>query len=163
MSRSLIDITRDLIVAEQEATIFNSEEAMERVKQFAAERYNKVNGIQYLYGELEGEIALFSRQMDKLKQYLKFLKNSQESVKMYVISQYNDTGELPSHDVFNPIKIRKSPGAVDVVNEDAVPTEYFKEVTTMRLDKKRILEELKAGKEVPGCRLVKNDYMRGVK
>jgi len=163
MSKSLVSITRDLLVAKQDAEIFNDEDAMKRVDEICAERYRKANGMQYLHGEIDGEINLFTSQLNKLKSYIKFLKNSQERLKNYVISQYNETGELPSHDVFNPIQIKKSSGAVDVIDEVIIPMEYFIQVKTMKLDKKKLLADLKEGKEIPGARLAKRDYVKGIK
>jgi hypothetical protein len=163
MSKSLVNITRDLLIAKQDAEIFDDEQALKRVDEICAERYRKANGMQYLYGEIDGEIGLFTKQLNKLKSYIKFLKNSQERLKTYVISQYNETGELPSHDVFNPIKIRQSSGAVDIIEEVNIPMEYFIEVKTYKLDKKRLLADLKEGKDIPGARLVKKDYVKGIK
>ena len=163
MQRSLIAITRDILVAQNEIEVFNSEEAEIRLQELFTERFTKENGMQYLYGEIEGELALFSQQAEKLKAYIKFLKKSQESLKSYVTSTYAETNQLPSHDVFNPIKVSQSAGAVDVLNENDIPDEYFVEVITKKLDKKRILKELKDGQRIPGVRLVTNSYVRGLK
>ena len=64
---------------------------------------------------------------------------------------------------YNPIKVSESAGAVDVIEESEVPDEYFIEVITKKLDKKRILQELKEGTRIPGVRLVTNSYVRGLK
>ena len=163
MQRSLIAITRDILVAKNEVEIFNSEEAQLRLQELFAERYQKENGMQYLYGEIEGELTLFSNQLEKLKAYIKFLKKSQESLKSYVADTYANTNELPKHDVFNPIKVLESSGSVDIVDPLIIPDEFYITVTTQKLDKKAILKKLKEGEEVPGCRLVKKSYVRGIK
>ena len=59
--------------------------------------------------------------------------------------------------------VSKSAGAVDVIEEDLIPEEYYIEVITTKLDKKRILEELKEGASIPGVRLVQKEYVRGLK
>ena len=163
MSRSLIEITRDLINKKHSVEIFDDPIMKELLDDLFKERTQKENGIQYLHGEIDGEITLFSNQIEKMKRYVKFLKNSQERMKLYVIENYEATGELPKHDVFNPIKISKSSGAVDVIDESKVPDFYWVEVTTKRLDKKRLLDDLKNGDKIPGVRLVKKKYVRGVK
>ena len=56
-----------------------------------------------------------------------------------------------------------SAGALDVIEESDIPNEYFIEVLTKKLDKKRILQELKDGARIPGVRLVNNSYVRGLK
>ncbi|QDP53418.1 MAG: hypothetical protein GOVbin4296_28 [Prokaryotic dsDNA virus sp.] len=163
MQRSLIAITRDILVAQNEIEVFNSEEAELRLQELFQERFTKENGMQYLHGEIEGELILFSKQLDKLKAYIKFLKKSQESLKSYVVNTYADTNQLPSHDVFNPIKVLESAGSVDIIDEELIPDEYYITVTTQKLDKKAILNKLKEGEEVPGCRLIKKSYVRGIK
>ena len=42
------------------------------------------------------------------------------------------------------------------------PQEYFKEIVTVKLDKERILKDLKEGKKVPGCDMIKKPYVRGL-
>ena len=50
-----------------------------------------------------------------------------------------------------------------MIEESEIPDEYFVEVITKKLDKKRILQELKDGARIPGVRLVTNSYVRGLK
>jgi len=98
-----------------------------------------------------------------LKSHTAVMKRAQERIKMLVIGTYAEVERLPKHSVFNPIKISKSAGAVDVVDEEAIPREYWIEVITKRLDKKRILQELKDGTIIPGVRLANNAFVRGLK
>ena len=119
--------------------------------------------MQYLYGEMDGEIALFTKQMKRMQQYIKFMKNSQERLKKYVVNMYESTGDLPKADVFNPVKVSQSSGAVDVIDEMSIPMEYWIETKSLKLDKKSILKDLKAGKEIAGVRLAKKPYVRGIK
>ena len=163
MSRALVEITRELVTKQESAAIFDDELVEKQIDDLIIERTQKENGIQYLYGEIQGEIELFNKQADKMKAYVKFLKNSQERIKSYVVDNYEETGELPKHDIFNPIKISESAGAVDVIDEHKIPDYYFIEVVTKRLDKKRLLKDLKDGSDVPGVRLEKKSFVRGVK
>ena len=162
-NRSLVNITRDLISARYDVEIWEDPDALALVDDLIKERFTKENGMQYLYGEMEGEIALFTKQTKRMQQYTKFLKNSQERLKSYVLTMYESTGDLPKADVFNPVKISQSSGAVDVTDELVIPMEYWIEVKTLKLDKKRILKDLKAGKEIAGVRLAKKPYVRGIK
>ena len=163
MSRALVEITRDLISRKESAEIFNDESVGKLIEDLIIERTQKENGIQYLYGEMQGEIEMFNNQVEKMRTYIKFLKNSQERIKTYVVDNYKETGELPKHDIFNPIKISESAGAVDVIDESKIPDYYWIEVTTKRLDKKRLLKDLKDGSDIPGVRLEKKSFVRGVK
>ena len=163
MSRSLVDITRDLVLAKNDYEIFNEEELMERVDELFIEMHQKEDGIFWMYKEAEKEIEMFEEQIKKLKSHTSVMKRAQERIKMLVIGTYSEVSQLPSHSVFNPIKVSQSAGAVDVIEENDIPNEYFIEVITKKLDKKRILQELKDGASIPGVRLVINSYVRGLK
>ena len=163
MNRSLVEITRDLVLARNDYEIFNEEELMARVDELYTELHQKEDGIFWLYKESEKEIALFDEQIKKLKNHTSVMKRAQERLKMLVRGTYAELGQLPKHSIFNPIKVSKSAGAVDVIEESDVPDEYFVEVITKKLDKKRILKELKEGARIPGVRLVTNSYVRGLK
>ena len=93
---------------------------------------------------------------------MKKLKYTQERLKGLVIESYKVSGQLPAHDEFNPIKIGEM-GKVEIIDETKVPEEYYVEKIELRLDKRRMLEELKDGKEIPGVRLKKNKHVRGLK
>ena len=125
MTRSLVNITRDLISARYDVEIWEDPDALALVDDLIKERFTKENGMQYLYGEMEGEIALFTKQTKRMQQYTKFLKNSQERLKSYVLTMYESTGDLPKADVFNPVKISQSSGAVDVTDELVIPMDFI--------------------------------------
>ena len=163
MSRSLVDITRDLVLAKNDYEIFNEEELMERVDELFTEMHQKEDGIFWMYKEAEKEIEMFEEQIKKLKSHTSVMKRAQERIKMLVVGTYSEVNQLPSHSVFNPIKVSQSAGAVDVIEASDIPNEYFIEVITKKLDKKRILQELKDGASIPGVRLVNNPYVRGLK
>jgi hypothetical protein len=162
MNRSLVDIVSDIALAPHDISI-TEEDVMQRVDELYVELHKKEDGIYWFYRNVEGQIELFKEQIDKLKKYTKTLKNAQERIKGLVIGAHQTIGELPEHTDFNPIKISKSAGAVDVIEEGVIPREYFIEVTETRLDKKRVLDELKNGASIPGVRLVQKDYVRGLK
>jgi hypothetical protein len=162
-NRSLIDITRDLALAKNEYEIFNEEDLMKKVDEFVSELYSKEDGIYWMYNQIEGEISLFKDQVEKLTKHVKMLKNAQERIKGLVVGSFQSVGQLPAHSVFNPVKIGKSSGAVDVIDEEKIPDEYWIEVTNSKLDKKRILVDLKDGNQIPGVRLVQKEFVRGLK
>ena len=163
MSRKLSEITRDLILATNEYEIFDDADLQVKIDELVAERSKKEDGIYFFYQDMDAEIDIFDKQIKKAQKYVKFLKKQQEGLKQYTIDMYSNTGELPKHSALNPIKVSESGGSVFVEQENLIPYEYWKQVTEMKLDKKKILEELKEGKEVPGCKLVKKSYVRGIK
>ena len=163
MPKSLSEITRDLLIAKSEYEIFDSDDLKERIDQLRNEQYKKEDGIYFFYKDFDKEIEIFDEQIKKAQRYVKFLKNEQERMKMYVVSSHQLTGSLPKHSALNPIKIRESAGAVDIIDEDKIPAEYWNKVTVRKLDKKHILTDLKEGKEIKGVRLAKKDFITGLK
>jgi len=163
VTKSLTEITRNLLIAKNEYEIFESDDLKERIDQLRSEQYKKEDGIYFFYKDFDKEIEIFDEQIKKAQHYVKFLKNEQERMKAYVVSSHQLTGSLPKHSALNPIKIRKSAGAVDIIDEDKIPDEYWNEVTVRKLDKKRILIDLKDGKEITGVRLAKKDFITGLK
>ena len=163
MNRSLIEITRDLVLARNDYEIFNEEDLMARVDELYTELHQKEDGIYWLYKESEKEITLFEEQIKKLKNHTAVMKRAQERIKSLVLGMFSEVEQLPRHSTFNPIKVSKSAGAVDVIEESDIPDEYFVEIITKKLDKKRILQELKDGARIPGVRLANNAYVRGLK
>ncbi len=136
---------------------------MARVDELYTELHQKEDGIYWLYKESEKEITLFEEQIKKLKAHTSVMKRAQERIKGLIRDTFAEVEQLPKHSVFNPIKVAQSAGAVDIIEETEIPDEYFVEVITKKLDKKRILQELKDGARIPGVRLATNSYVRGLK
>ena len=163
MSRKLSEITRDIILTKNEYEIFDDADLQAKIDELVAERSKKEDGIYFFYQDIEAEIDIFSKQIKKAQRYVKFLKNQQEGLKQYTIDMYANTGELPKHSALNPIKVSESSGAVKVIDESLIPAIYWYQKTETVLRKKVILEDLKAGKEIPGVELIKKSYVRGIK
>ena len=163
MARKLSEITRDLVLARNEYEIFDDADLQEQIDGLIAERSKKEDGIYFFYQDMDAEIDIFDKQIKKAQRYVKFLKKQQENLKQYTVDMYSNTGELPKHSALNPIKVSESGGAVKVIDEFLIPGIYWYQKTETILRKKVILEDLKAGKEIPGVELVKNKYVRGIK
>ena len=163
MNRSLVEITRDLVLARNDYEIFNEEQLMARVDELYSELHQKEDGIFWLYKESEKEISLFEEQIKKLKNHTNIMKRAQERLKALVRGTYAEVGQLPKHSTFNPIKVSDSSGAVDILEENDIPDEYFIEVITKKLDKKSMLAEMKRGKKIPGADIATNPYVKRLK
>ena len=134
-----------------------------QLEELFAELYDKEDGIYWLYKDNDKKIELVKEHMDKCKRIMNMIKNGQESIKGMVMTRHESVGTLPKNSVFNPVSIRNSNGAVDAYDEEKVPDEYYITIQTKRLDKKRMVEEMKAGTKIPGARLVKKSFVNGLK
>jgi len=104
---------------------------------------------------------------DKLKEIekrrsdeIKRLKRESEKIKNYV-KDCMDTAGIRSIETDDfRLTIAKNPPKVSVETEVAVPEDYWVEKTEIRLDKTSIKNDMKAGKEVPGCRLIQDERLK---
>jgi len=162
MKRKMSEITTD-IMSMQMGLTFNEDNYDIQLEELFAELYDKEDGIYWLYKDNDKKIELVKEHMDKCRRIMNMIKNGQESIKGMVMTRHESVGTLPKNSVFNPVSIRNSNGAVDAYDEDKVPDEYYITIQTKRLDKKRMVEEMKAGTKIPGARLVKKSFVNGLK
>ena len=73
MSKSLTEITRDLLIAKNEYEIFESDDLKERIDQLRDEQYRKEDGIYFFYKDFDKEIDIFTEQYNKAGRYIKWL------------------------------------------------------------------------------------------
>ena len=159
--RSLNEISSDIMLV-QNSFELTEQEIDEQLDLLHDELHDKENGVYWFYKNIDSKITLAKEYKDKADAVMKKLKYTQERLKGLVIEAYAASGQLPAHDEFNPIKIIQM-GKVEVIDESKIPDEYYVEKIETRLDKRRILEELKEGKVIPGVRLKKNKHVRGLK
>ena len=159
--RSFLDISTD--IAETKADFWLSEQEIdEKLNDLYIELANKENGVYWYYKNLDKTIELANDYKKQMDDKIKKLKYTQKKLKDIVIDAYTGFDELPKYDDFNPIKILKS-SSVEIIDELVIPMEYFIKVETLKLNKKRILADLKEGKKIPGCQLKRKPYIRGLK
>ena len=125
----------------------NPEEFNVQIQELFVELYDKEDGIYWFYRNNEKRMEMVDEHINKCKSIKKMLHNSNERVKQLVIQTHRELKTMPKNSEFNPLKIRKSSGAVEVIDENDIPDEYWVTVQTKKLDKKRILSELKEGSE----------------
>ena len=159
--RTLNEISNDIMLV-QNSFELTEQEIDEQMDTLHTELHDKENGVYWFYKNIDSKIALAKEYKDKADLVMKKLKYTQERLKGLVIEAYKASGQLPAHDDFNPIKIIET-GKVEILDESKIPEEYYIEKVETRLDKRRILEELKDGEEIPGVVLQTNKHVRGLK
>ena len=70
-NKSLIDITKDLVLARNDYEIFQEEDLMRKVDEHITELYTKEDGTYFFYQQIESQIELGQKQLDKIKKYVK--------------------------------------------------------------------------------------------
>lgn len=137
MKRTMNEITTDIMTQQM-----NMEMAMEpeqfnvQIQELFTELYDKEDGIYWFYRDNEKKIQMVDEHIAKCKNIKKMLHNTNERVKQLVIESHKELKTMPKNSVFNPLKIRKSAGAVEVIDEHSIPEEYWITVQTKNLIKK---------------------------
>ena len=159
--RSLFDITSE--IATVNTDLFADEEEIEqKLAVLFNELGKKEDGIYWWFKKTQQDIDLADEYISKIQAEKKKRQNAQKTVKNMMIEANETVGRLPKHSEFNPLKIMKS-ASVNIIDENKIPDTYWIEVRTKKLDKKRMLAEMKRGTKIPGADIAKNPYVKGLK
>ena len=161
--RKMNEISTDIMRLQMGLDMLDPEDREVQVKSLFVELFDKEDGIYWLYTDNDRKVSMVKEHIEKCRAVMNSIKKDNEYIKQLVINNHDAVGSLPKHSVFNPVKIRNSSGAVNVDDENIIPREYFILVQEERLDKKRILQELKQGKTIPGVSLVTKPFVSGLK
>jgi hypothetical protein len=143
--------------------MIDSQERELRIKDLFEELYDKEDGIYWLFNDNERKIDMIKEHIDKCKKIMNSLSRDNDQIKSLVISTNESLDTIPKHSVFNPVNIRDSSGSVKIIDSDQIPDNYWIEVVSKKLDKKRILTELREGKTIPGVTLETKPFVSGLK
>jgi hypothetical protein len=163
MKRKMHEISTDIMTLQMGLDMKSPEERTIQLQDLFLELFDKEDGIYWLYVDNEKKVDMVKDHINKCKIVLNVIQRDNEQIKDLVINTHESLDSLPKHSIFNPIKIRNSSGAVLVEDESIIPKEYFVLVQEERLDKKRILKELKEGNKIPGVKLIKKPFVSGLK
>ena len=161
--RKMNEISTDIMRLQMGLDMLDPEEREVQIKSLFVELFDKEDGIYWLYTDNDRKISMIKEHIDKCRTVMNSIRKDNEYIKRLVINNHEALGSLPRHSVFNPVGVRNSSGAVNVEDESIIPKEYFILVQEERLDKKRILQELKQGKTIPGVSLVTKPFVSGLK
>ena len=161
--RKMNEISTDIMRLQMGLDMLDPEEREVKIKSLFIELFDKEDGIYWLYTDNDRKTSMIKEHIDKCRTVMNSIRKDNEYIKRLVINNHEALGSLPRHSVFNPVGVRNSSGAVNVEDESIIPKEYFILVQEERLDKKRILQELKQGKTIPGVSLVTKPFVSCLK
>ncbi len=139
---------RDYNLKELEANVDITALALDRVD-LLIEYYNQQ--IEALRGILDGLNKVETRLKNNLESALT-ANNLESALTANNLTQVS--GDLKT------ITLRRNPPRVDIFNEDVIPEDYKKIVVSTGINKMQISDDLKAGKEITGCRLVQGTSIK---
>ena len=158
---NIFELTTEISTANTD--LFATEEEIEqKLEVLFYELGKREDGLWTWFKATQADINLADEYISKIQRLKKIRQNSQKWMKNTMIEVSEKTGKLPKHSVFNPLKVMESK-SVDIIDESKIPETYWIEVITKKLDKKRMLADMKQGKKIPGADIATNKYMRGLK
>jgi len=104
---------------------------------------------------LETSAAAIKQAEAQMAARRKAMENRADSIKRYVLDAMQQNGIQRIDCPLFAISIAKNPPAVDVFDEDMIPSDYLvtQPPPPPKVDKSLIAQVLKAGRDVPGARL----------
>lgn len=150
--RNLLDIMEDSEVTK--------EMLEEGFSQLDGELEEKLTNMTYMVKELEAGEKALKEEEERLAARRKSMAKNRESLTQYMelnIRLMNKTRIKGEKFTWN---IQKNPPKVVVDDLLEIPSEYIEIVTDSKIDKRRILELLKLGEKVGGCRLEQTEGLR---
>lgn len=105
----------------------------------------------------------FADQVDEaaaaMAQRAKRIRERAAGIKTYLKTSMQATGITKIQCTEFTIALRKNPARADIVNEEAIPDEFreWPEPPPPRVNRKAVVDALKAGREVPGAQLAQDE------
>jgi len=121
----------------------------------------KAQNVVFFARNLEATAAAIKDAEAQMAARRKALERRADSLRRYVFASMQVAGVTKIECPYFRLSIQNNPPAVDVFEPDLVPLEYMVQPETppMSADRKAIGAALKAGKDVPGCRLTQGQRL----
>ena len=119
----------------------------------------KGQNIVLLARSIEQHNDAIKAEIDRLQALLQARKARAVALHKYLLTNMLETGIDSIDGPLVSISIRNNPEAVDVFEPGLVPLEYMRQPDPPPPDKTAIKAALKAGRDVPGCRLTQSQRL----
>lgn len=123
---------------------------------------DKVVSITKFVRNVEASAEAINEVAEQMHQRATRMKNLTERIKAYMLANMELAGVTKIECPLFSVRVQANPEAVLISDEALVPPEYMvqPEPPPPRPDKKKIKEDLKAGKVIEGCWLTKGAHLR---
>ena len=120
----------------------------------------KAENMAKLIKSIEGNINALKDEEKRLQAKRKALENKVVSIKRYLEEQLKAMGLKKVQGNLFTVSIQKNPQSVNILNEDLIPEQFKKVVTTTKIDRKELLAALKEGQEIEGAEIKQTESLR---
>lgn len=142
-------------IAESEVEADDFKLALDEIE---GEFADKAESIVKLMANIKGDVEIFKKEEARIYDRRKAMENHHERLKEYLFINMQQSGLAALKAGTFSISVQKNAPSVNLVDEDLVPKEYFKQ--RLEIDKKSILDDLKAGKRVEGAEIIQKESLR---
>lgn len=146
-------------ISERFLELFNrddltEEELQEQGNELALMLQNKAEAIVGYNFTLESNKNVLKQEIDRLTALYKSIEKQQEKFDEYVKANMAKLNLPEINTPIGKIKIKKNPVSVDIYDEDLIDKKYIDEKIVASISKSKIKEDLQAGIDVKGARLI---------
>lgn len=125
--------------------------------------HDKAKAIAGLIGNLTADADAIDDAAAAMKKRADRLRSRSEQVRTYLLVNMQAMKCPPIKCPFFTIRVRDNPPHVEVLNEGLVPDDYRvappETPPRQPLDKRKLLDALKAGAEIPGAKIARNQRL----
>lgn len=132
----------------QEGTI-TEEEYNQLGEELAIQLQQKSQNIIGYTKNIELTIEAMKEEEDRISSNRKALENKLTRFKQYVKECMENNGITKIETGLGTLSIAKSPASVEIINEEAIPSEFKQEIVTIKVDKTKIKNNFKETGEIP--------------
>ena len=132
----------------QEGTI-TEEEYNQLGEELAIQLQQKGSNIIGYTKNIELTINAMKEEEDRISSNRKALENKLTKFKQYVKECMENNGITKIETGLGTLSIAKSPASVEIINEEAIPSEFKQEIVTIKVDKTKIKNNFKETGEIP--------------
>ena len=143
-------------IAEIENKDLDPEILVDTIKSLELTRDQKLDGAAGLSDKYDSEIQWATDRIKELREFIKVSKNKKDRLNKYITDAIDDTGLKEIRTEHHILKPRNYRDSVIVEEIRKLPIDYVVEEKTIKADKKKLYEDLKAGKEITGAHLKAN-------
>lgn len=144
----------DLLIDEDTGEILNADD----LDLLQLEHDEKLKNCVWFYKNIKAEADALKAEKQKLADRQKAAERKAEWMKRYIAADLSGKDFKPEDDVTVRVSWRKSK-QVDCEDVYKVPDDYLR-YKEPELDKKKVMDALKAGEVVPGCTLVEKQNIQ---
>jgi len=120
---------------------------------------DKLEGYAKVMKTLEANAEALKTEIKRMQEVEKTCMNGSKRMKEAIYQHMQDTGKRKVDGTLFKFSIAKSPPSLEVLDDTVIPQQYFN-IPAPVLDKKAILLDLKAEKEVPGVTIKQGESLR---